>query len=77
MTGCGHIICSEPCYEDLINRAADAGHTNGTCDACGGEFFTANPLSDDIYETNRLYKRAKILNKSCSKLDGAPAYVEC
>lgn len=77
MTGCGHIICREPCYEDLMNRAADAGHMSGICEACGGEFLAVNPLTDDDYETNRPYKRAKILNKSRSKADVAPAYVEC
>ncbi|KAJ4379678.1 hypothetical protein N0V86_004860 [Didymella sp. IMI 355093] len=54
-TACGHLICSEPCYEEVMNTAAEEGKTNATCKACGQTFFDCIPCDeeDDDIPTGR------------------------
>lgn len=55
-TACGHLICSEPCYEEVMNAAAEEGKLHGTCKACGHTFFTCDPCDeeeDDDIRTGR------------------------
>lgn len=46
-TACGHLICSEGCYEEAMNAAAEEGKTNATCKACGQTFFACIPCDEE------------------------------
>jgi len=46
-TACGHLICSEPCYEEVMNAAAEESKTNGTCKACGQTFYACSPCDEE------------------------------
>jgi SNF2 family DNA or RNA helicase len=46
-TACGHLICSEPCYEIVMNTAAEEGKINGTCKACGETFFACTLCEEE------------------------------
>jgi hypothetical protein len=46
-TACGHLICSEPCYEEVMSAAAEEGKPNGTCKACGQTFFACTPCDEE------------------------------
>lgn len=76
-TGCRHIICSEPCYEDIMHAAAEKGLTYGTCRTCGEKFYICTPLFEDDYEPERLSETASIPNTLRSQLGEVSAFIEC
>ena len=66
-TACGHLICSEPCYEEVMNAAAEEGKTAGTCKACGQTFYACNPCDeeedDDVPNTRSTRSKAAAKEK--------------
>ncbi|KAF3039514.1 hypothetical protein E8E12_004791 [Didymella heteroderae] len=66
-TACGHLICSEPCYEEVINAAAEEGKAHGTCKACGQTFYACTPCDeeedDDVPTTRGTRSRAAAREK--------------
>lgn len=61
-TACGHIICSEPCYENIMNASAEEGRDCSTCKACGQNFYACVPCDeeedDDILNARGTRSRA-------------------
>lgn len=51
MTACGHLIC-DPCYEDVMNAAAEEGNTHAICKACGQTFAACTPCDEEAEDTS-------------------------
>jgi hypothetical protein len=63
MTACGHLMCGMPCYEDVMNAAAEEGKSHGTCKACGSTFYVCSPREEEEEDVAVHGTRSKIAKK--------------
>lgn len=72
LTACGHLICQVPCYEDVMIAAAEAGHSHGTCKACGDAFHACRPMEEDAEDvpgSSRMTRGRNAQKKKQPRLD--------
>ena len=68
-TACGHLICESPCYEEVMNAAAEEGKTAGKCKACGRTFFACTRCDEEDDDVPVRGTRSRVAAREKSKTE--------